>query len=190
MISLISHDPINFSMMLISIIGVVVALVFSVKANRKARTANNTAEMVAKHQIINDLFREYRQPDMASSVRAMWKLNPKGEDDAGTVAVRYESTLQKEHTDHPSHSIDFDRRRVSQFYIQLAVESENDPVFAKILYSIWSKQDLSIIHLVLIPIDEMVIQKKDSVPNVNDMNLQNRRLYNLWHDAQPESRTS
>jgi hypothetical protein len=190
--SFIQTHPIESGTLIVSI----VALVLSIPALRRARRANETSEKANKtaeqnlrHQIINDLFREYRQPEMAKSVRVMWNLNKQGKESPDTVKMAYQFELESEYNEKRLGELDAHRRKVTQFYIQLSVEASYDPIFREVLYSIWFKGDLSIIPFVLLPIDELIIQNKKTMTDVVEMHAQNQRLYRLWENAPQHSKT-
>jgi hypothetical protein len=186
MLKLIQDHPLEFWTLVVSGLAVAastVALFQARMANGASDRANRTSEQTLRHQIINDLYREYRQMDMANSVRAMWALNRKHKPDPELVREAYSIEQEKEHEEERVGELYGHRRKVTQFYVQLAVEATYDPIFRDVLYSLWFKADLSIIPLVLLPVDELIVRKKGAMPGLADMDVQNRRLYDLWDKA-------
>jgi len=141
------------------------ALLQSGKANRASEEANRTSEQTLRHQVINDLFREYRQPDMAQSLRAMWNLNRERKEQPELVRVAYNFEARREYEAGREGELNAHRRRVTQFYVQLAVEATYDPLFRDVLYSLWFKRDLAII----LPVDELILQGRTTMPAFAEM---------------------
>lgn len=203
MFKLIREHPLEFWGLAVAVAGFISSLVISLianshsrKANRAATAANTiaeassqTAERVLRHQVISDLFKEYRSEDMYSAIRMMWNVyrNVEGQPPYLLREV-YDLTVEREMRDNEGVSAtSMNRRRVSQFYEQLAILSYKDEVFRDLVYEIWGKENLEIIPRVLIPIECLSIMKMKEMPEPKNYNSTLFRMYDLWDNAPNDS---
>jgi hypothetical protein len=142
------------------------------------------SKITFKHQILNDLFREYRSPEMGLVIRRMHELYASCSSDENKLIKKY----VKAYTDEKDkkESIHFQRRRISGFYQQIAALSDKDARYRKIVYAMWNKKDLEIIPKILIPIETKAIPialGNRPAMNYTEIKESFKRMLRLYEDA-------
>lgn len=114
------------------------------------------------HQVLLDVQKDYRSPQMLYAVRTCWEFY--GKQGRKKFVEKYEEIRNEEQRwilsldkqkriEAEQSTLHYQRRLVSHFYQHLASLYVNKILPKKIVYSIWSETDLRIIPEVLIPIE-------------------------------------
>jgi hypothetical protein len=117
------------------------AAVFAIMAWRASKASQ-------WREVINTYFREYREPEMGRAVADLYRYYERHGRDIEELVLAYVDEYRNLTDFH------FDtRRRVSGFFQELAMLSRRNRQLRKIMYSVWTKGDLSIIPNILLPIE-------------------------------------
>ena len=168
-------------------IGTVASAAYAKNALKQAAAAREAAEAALRFQVLVPALNEYRSASMYIAIRALWAFYDK---DPATLTQRFlwnrERDLRNELTIQPDEfvgfiesTIDFHRRLVSQFYNLLTAVHAEGGGQRKWLYTYWSKRELKIIPLILIPLEHALA---DALKN-RASPITIARLQNLCDDS-------
>jgi len=180
---------ISLAALLVALFAARVAESSARSAGRSARAAGRHAELTEKtlvHQALFALHRDYCSPEMLYATKRLWgflmyhgrehvreayrEQCSADETWADAAIKRGESALEAITT-----TLDFQRRLVTHFYLQLAALKADGVLSDRIIYTSWAEPDLRIIPEVLIPMAEELasVRKAPTGPAVEAL----RALY-------------
>ncbi|TAJ78408.1 hypothetical protein EPO44_20090 [bacterium] len=135
--------------------------------------------------------KDYRSFEMFTAIRSLWEFKKKH---TGNIGEAYEQArkaedeaaaslprAQREETERAS--LHFKRRQVSQFYQLLGGLYDLKIIPKGVLFTYWTKIDLSIIPDILVPVEKSLAGDLWKKPVVADSVERMLRLYN---DAPPD----
>jgi len=192
---------------LISLAALLVAL-FAARVTRSsarsaahsAKAAGRHAELMEKTFVLQTLFalhRDYRSPEMLYAIEHLWGfLSCHGREHI-REAYRERSLADERWTDAAIKrgerdrgaimaTLDFQRRLVTDFYLQLAELRADGVLSDRMIYTSWAEPDLRIIPEVLIPMAEELasLLKAPSAPAVDAL----RALHEASKTYRPSAR--
>ena len=176
----------------IAIIGLLIAILSAIYARRGvriARDAFSSAEKARMHQVLVDVLFEYRSAEMLLAIRTLWTFYNEHRENLGeaynVIRRREESEiskleperrLQRERT-----TLHHQRRLVGKFYSLLAGLYELQVIPAKTLYTYWSKGDLRILPLIILPIERALSKELKTASGEGHPALE--RMQRLYDDC-------
>jgi hypothetical protein len=108
-----------------------------------------------KNQIVSELLKEYRSPEMGMAIRRLYEEFHTCQENQEQLIERYQSVYRNERDN--LNGLHYQRRKVSIFYQHISTLITNGIIGNTIFYSLWTKDDLKIIPDILIPIETKAI---------------------------------
>lgn len=140
----------------------------AIYAGYYAKCAYDKSKQTFRHELMNDFFREYRSNEIGQSVKVMWDFWRT----CGGSVEKFNDPIVKNkivskygrHYDSKAsskvNSLHNHRRRISNFFQNIAILVEDDKEMKEIIYEVWYKRDLQIIPEIIVPIEMECLQKK------------------------------
>jgi len=182
----------------ISMIGILIAILSAIYAKigvRIARDALSSSEKARIHQVLVNVLFEYRSVEMLIAIRTLWDFYKKNRENLEEAYnnIRHSEEIEVSKLD-PERRIERERttlhhqrRIVSKFYSLLAGLYELKVIAAKTLYTYWSKEDLRILPLIILPIEKALL--KELKPAYSEGHPALERMQRLYDDC-PNSNAS
>jgi hypothetical protein len=127
----------------------IVGVIFGLRSSRKLRIDRKT-------QFLNKYLTEYRSSEMGIAVQRLYEMYEYSERDELKLLTNYIKYCKKHDSKFTKNGEDFHftvRRKVTQFYLQMAFAAETDREIKNILFQIWSKGNLDIIRDIILPLE-------------------------------------
>lgn len=155
-----------------------------------AYTAWKISKRTFRHQLINDLFKEFRTPEMGVSIKRLHDFYRSCNEDKKTLIAKYKNEYYKIATDLDNlESLHNHRRRVSSFFQQVSILAYKDKKIKYIIYEVWKKYNLEIIPKILAPIEMEAVRPligDNAITNPEQYPKYMKKMIDLYENAPKE----
>ena len=163
----------------IAIVALLVAALSAIYAGRQASTATGAL----MHQVLVDILFEYRSVEMLVAIRSLRRFynDHKEHLEEAYNGIRRTEEIEiaklepEQRIERERITLHHQRRFVEIFYSLLAGLYELQVITGKTLYTYWTKKDLEIIPLIILPIRRALSKRFGTDPSEEDARL--KRLY-------------
>jgi len=176
----------------------VIALIVSLLAAAFAGLSWRSSAQRTLHQVLEDIRKDYRTPEMYHAVRTLWEFYKDcqknnedfvdkycrilGEDNKRLSRLDENLKLEAE-----QNTLNYQRRLVSQFYQHVAALYSTKVLPSNIVFRTWVEEDLRIIPNIIIPIETRLLQVVQTPPphpiDENSLTVRLSALYKLYKDS-------
>jgi hypothetical protein len=174
----------------------IIALIFAILSWR-------TSKLTALHNVIEDIRKDYRSPEMHHAVKTLWEFFKDCRSKREDFVVRYFKILkddndricklnEDERIKAEKDTLHYQRRLVSHFYQYVSSLYVNKILPRNIIFKTWIEDDLRIIPDIIIPIEKKlpeIIKTPDYIPvDKKDFPLWLLPMHTLYEDSKKNQR--